>query len=113
MTTTHTEAEKAAEAIKTRFLNACAAGPHALAELVQKESQKARNSVDFKAVTHFALAARKAQNVFVNNKQLYYFFGAIAEAVENFVLWELAEKARAYFFDNYTFLPEEKHGVLL
>lgn len=102
-TTTQTEAEEAADALEMRFLDAVAAGPHALAETVQEEAHRARNSADFKAVTHFALAARKAQKLFVNNKQLHDFFGAVAEAVENFVLWELDGKARAYFYDNHTF----------
>ena len=113
MTTTYTEAEEAANALKMRFLDAVAAGPHALAETVQEEAQKARNSADFKAVTHFALAARNTQDFFERDKQLYNFFGSVADAVENFALWELSEKARAYFFDNYAFLPEEKHGVIL
>ena len=103
MTTTYTEAEEAANALKMRFLDAAAEGPHAWAETVQEEAQKARNSADFKAVTHFALAARKMEKLFCSDSYLFAFFGNVAKAVESFSIWELQGKARAYFYDNHSF----------
>lgn len=104
MTTTQTEAEEAADAIKTRFLNAfIAEGLPALTELVQAEAHKARNSADYKAVTHFLIAVSKTQKPLRKFKHLYAFLGAVAEAIERFIMWEFSGEARTYFYDNYAF----------